>query len=134
MTRNAQSNAQSNAQGEKNILTPTFNLDQVGKYEVSYISGVVHAPEESGLNPSLDVVPFAASALHKPVRVGTVKLMELRRVLEHEGFEVDVMAGCLRVGKSVLLKRVESGWVVHGRVGRVWRRVRDVLGAYVGVL
>nr|KAJ3422087.1 cleavage and polyadenylation specificity factor subunit 2 [Polyrhizophydium stewartii] len=120
-------------------LVNSLQTSKLGDYELSYVSGVIrtHETVTGAKRAMLDVQDTEQQKSRLPVVVGDVRLSELRRILQSQGFTTQfVGGGVLVVNGSVVVRRsmVDGSLALEGRMSRDFVRVRSVMYSVQAVL
>eukprot|EP00842_Homolaphlyctis_polyrhiza_P001823 jgi/Hompol1/2641/HPOL_000480-RA len=120
-------------------LISTLHMSKLHDHQLSHISGVIRMQPTvtGGRRALLDLVPIEEQKSRKPTMVGDLKLSEVRKLLQDNGFTTQfASAGVLVVNGVLVIRRLIQGGslVVEGRVSSDYYRVRALLYSEQAVL
>jgi hypothetical protein len=102
------------------------------------VRGVIRNQEVEGLGARLmlDLQPFEDQKYVAPVRIGDVKLSELKKQLGAQGYDTKFLAGgVLVVNDSIVIQKTEDGRLtVQGQVDEDYYNVRKIIYSFQAVL
>ncbi|OZJ06761.1 hypothetical protein BZG36_00414 [Bifiguratus adelaidae] len=112
-------------------LVSRIKYEQMDDYELAYVNGKIHFPEDS-TTPVLEIPEGSeSSALHTPVLVGDARLSEFRRVLQAEGIHAEFKGeGVLVCNDQVAVRKTATGQLLlEGVLSNDYFRIRSLLYA-----
>ena len=114
----------------KDSLYDTLHYHQVNDYQIAFVSGQIHYPEQATGHPIPMLEEDPNPPGHMPSFIGDVKLTDLKQVLAEHGYRSDLYGGVLVACEgTVKLSKVRlegeeviflesSGWKTKDKDGR----------------